>query len=386
MTHIIALVGNALLFTLVFGMSATVDVPSMWQQLTNVKALCVGMICQFLITPFLGYIVVRSLNLPMAQGITLLVVTSSPGGSYSNWWCSLFNADLALSVTMTAISTILSIAFLPLNLLIYTKLCYNADVLDNLDWNSLFISLAIVISAITTGLFCSHTYHSRKFNQIANTIGNISGLALIIMSATMANTGGEAGDDTKIWNHHWTFYIGTLLPCLGALFISTFFAYMVGLLKPECVTVGIEACYQNVGIATSLALTMFEGDEIREAMGIPFFYGVLEGVLVGIYCLISWKANWTKAPADAPIWQVVLLSYEVIEASSKDDINEIEVHMSESGGGDNDDKSVERHDGNILTTYFTWLDPSIPQPKAQSQPNKEQQMAYVSPKLERGDV
>jgi predicted Na+-dependent transporter len=387
MSNIIAIVGNVLLFTLVFGMSATVDVPSMLLQLKNVKALCVGMICQFFITPVLGYIVVRLLQLPMAQGITLLVVTSSPGGSYSNWWCSLFNADLALSVTMTAISTILSIAFLPLNLLLYTKLCYNADVLDNLDWNSLFISLAIVISAITSGLFCSHTFHSRQFNQIANAVGNISGLALIVMSATMANTGGDGGD-TKIWNHHWTFYIGTLLPCLGALFISTFFAYLVGLLKPECVTVGIEACYQNVGIATSLALTMFEGDEIREAMGIPFFYGVLEGVLVGIYCLIAWKANWTKAPADAPIWQVLLLSYEVIEAASKDDIDEIEVHISESGDQD-DPKSIERRDGNILTTYFTWLDPSIPQrqqPLSQSEPKKEQQMSYVSPKLERGEV
>ena len=95
--------------------------------------------------------------------------------------------------------------------------------------------------------------------------------------------------------------------------------------------------------------------------------------------LISWKANWTKAPADAPIWQVLLLSYEVIEAAAKDDIDEIEVHMSESGDHD-DNKSVERHDGNILTTYFTWLDPSIPQQK------KEQQMSYVSPKLERGEV
>ena len=385
MTHIIAIVGNVLLFALVFGMSATVDVSAMFVQLRNVKALSVGMICQFFITPLLGFIVVRTLQLPMAQGITLLVVTSSPGGSYSNWWCSLFNADLALSITMTAMSTILSIAFLPLNLLIYTKLCYDADVLDKVDWKSLFVSLAIVISAIATGLFCSYSTHSRKFNHIANCLGNISGLALIIMSATMANTGGEAGDDTKIWNHHWTFYVGTLLPCLGALLISTCLAYLVGLLKPECVTVAIEACYQNVGIATSLALTMFEGEEIREAMGIPFLYGVLEGVLVGIYCLITWKANWTKAPADAPIWQVMLLSYEVIEAAAKDDIDEIEVHMSESG---DDVKSIERHDGNILTTYFTWLDPSIPQPQQphSNKPDKEQQMSYVSPTPERGDV
>jgi len=65
----------------------------------------------------LGFAVVKVMQLPAAQGITLIVVTSSPGGSYSNWWCSLFNASLALSVTMTAISTILSVVMLPANLL-----------------------------------------------------------------------------------------------------------------------------------------------------------------------------------------------------------------------------------------------------------------------------
>jgi predicted Na+-dependent transporter len=380
-SSIIAVVGNALLFTLVFGMSATVDINSMMAQMKNHKALLVGMICQFLVTPFLGFIVVRLLQLPAAQGITLLVVTSSPGGSYSNWWCSLFNADLALSVTMTAFSTILSIAFLPLNLLIYAKLSYNADVLHNLDWVSLFVSLAIVISAISVGLLCSYKFHSRHFNKAANGIGNVSGLALIIMSATMANTGGS---DSRIWNHDWSFYVGTFIPCIGALLLSTIFASLVGLLKPERVTVGIEACYQNVGIATSLALTMFEGEEISEAMGIPFLYGILEGVLVGIYCVISWKCNWTKAPADAPIWQVLLMSYEVLEAEAKEEVYEIEVDISESGDYE---KAIERHEGNILTTYFNvgWLDPKPDDIQTTPSP-QQQRTTYVSPKLERGEV
>ena len=48
----------------------------------------------------------------------LQVVVSYPGGAYSNWWCSLFNADLMLSVASTALSTLLSAALLPLNLTI----------------------------------------------------------------------------------------------------------------------------------------------------------------------------------------------------------------------------------------------------------------------------
>ena len=82
----------------------------------------------------------------------------------------MFNADLALSVTMTAISTVLSIFALPLNLLLYAHIVYDADVIQDLDWRSLFIALAIVISAIGLGLYCSYRSHSFKFNMMANQV------------------------------------------------------------------------------------------------------------------------------------------------------------------------------------------------------------------------
>jgi predicted Na+-dependent transporter len=81
----IALAGNVLLFALVFGMSATVDIDSCRTQVRNGKAILTGIFCQFVVLPVLGFLVVKTLNLDTGIGITLLVVTSSPGGSYSNW-------------------------------------------------------------------------------------------------------------------------------------------------------------------------------------------------------------------------------------------------------------------------------------------------------------
>ena len=162
----IEVAGNVLLFALVFGMSATVDIKCLKEQLHNRNAILTGIFLQFVVLPLLGFAVVNILNLDSAIGITLLVVTSSPGGSYSNWWCSMFNADLALSVTMTAISTLLSVIFLPVNLLIYARYSYEADVISSLDWTSLFVALAIVIGAIGLGLFCSAKIHSHKFNLV----------------------------------------------------------------------------------------------------------------------------------------------------------------------------------------------------------------------------
>jgi predicted Na+-dependent transporter len=145
-------------------------------------------------------------------------------------WSSLFNADLALSVAMTAISTVLSVVTLPANLLLYAKLSYDADVTSNLDWRSVFIALAIVISAIASGLICSYYVQSHGFNILANQVGNISGLLLVIFSATVTNTGNS---DSKIWSRDWTFYVATMSPCLIGLILSSLLGSVFNLRKPE---------------------------------------------------------------------------------------------------------------------------------------------------------
>lgn len=347
MFDIVEFAGNLLLFSLVFGMSATVDIKSLAAQLQNKRAILTGCFLQFGILPLLGFVVVKTLQLNESMGITLLVVTSSPGGSYSNWWCSMFNADLALSVTMTAISTILSCIALPANLLLYSQFSYDDDVVALLDWTSLFIALVIVIGAISLGLICSAKIHSHRFNVIANRIGNISGICLVLFSAMMSNTGGE---DYRIWNREWKFYVGVAIPCIAGLAIANIITTSFQLNKPERVTVSIECCYQNVGIATSVALTMFRGGELAEAMGVPLYYGLLEAVILGIYCLWAWKAGWTKAPANAPLCHVIAMSYEVI-AAEKLELQAVEITLvtpSSSCSGN----ELLSEDGDTIFTYF----------------------------------
>jgi len=86
MAGAIEILGNALLFLLVYGMSATVDINSLLAQLKNVKALLTGAFLQFFLLPFLGFVIVKVLNLNDVLGVMILVITSSPGGSFSNWY------------------------------------------------------------------------------------------------------------------------------------------------------------------------------------------------------------------------------------------------------------------------------------------------------------
>ena len=184
-------------------------------------------------------------------------------------------------------------------------------------------------------------------------MGNFAGIALVVFSATMSNSGG--GDDAKIWERDWQFYVGVALPCVAGLVISNVITTMFGLKRPERVTVSIECCYQNVGIATSVALTMFEGQDLAEAMGVPLYYGFVEAVILGIYCLIAWKCNWTKAPSNAPICHVLAMSYEVLRVE-KHELESVEVQL-----GEDDLTSCESlsENENTIFTYFVKFEDAL---------------------------
>mmetsp|Transcript_37336 Transcript_37336/g.57310 ORF Transcript_37336/g.57310 Transcript_37336/m.57310 type:complete len:426 (+) Transcript_37336:279-1556(+) len=320
---------NTFLFLLIFGMSATVDTKNVLSQLQNKFAISTGVSMQFLIMPFLGYLAIQGLKsqgLSEPMGLALLIVTASPGGSYSNWWCSTFNADLALSVAMTAISTILSIALLPANLMLYAHAAYGFDrqaednILDSLDFGSLFIALGIVIVAILTGLFVSYKNKSIVFRQRANRLGSISGILLIMSGALISQSGGGGSEeeDANVVDKPWSFYVGVAFPCLAGLFVANLLSRIARLSKPEVVTLSVECCYQNVGIATAAAVNMFDDPTERaEALFVPLFYGFIEAVVLGLYCILAWKLGWTKAPADASFWTIVSTTYEVSSTDAK---------------------------------------------------------------------
>ncbi|GAX23001.1 solute carrier family 10 (sodium/bile acid cotransporter), member 2 [Fistulifera solaris] len=315
----IELCGSLLLFCLVWNMSASVDFDALQHQLHNQKAILTGLALQFLVMPFLGFTVVRVMQLPHEVSLILLVLCSSPGGSFSNFFCSLFNGDLALSVAMTAISTLLSVFALPLNLFIYARLVFHEDQVV-VEWSAIFWTLFLVILAITTGLAASRRFATTRFHFYTNRIGNTAGLCLVLFTAVLSNS--EPG--SRLWQREPSFYVAVALPCLLGLTVAVLLSTLLALPRPERVSVCLECCIQNTGVGASVALTMFQGEQLASAMAVPFYYGCVECVVVILFCLSVWKAGWTKAPQDASIWTMLVTPYEVLALSSAKSISEID--------------------------------------------------------------
>ena len=319
------IVANFLLFTLVFGIAASVEIKQLARQFRHKAGLVTGLCCQFVLLPFMGFLTVKTFNLKPITGIPLLVVCSSPGGSYSNLWCSMFNTDLALSVAMTTVSTIMSTGMLPFNLWLYVTQVYGANA--GINWAGLFIPIAMTIFAISSGLLASHFIGSsdydekhHKLRNKFNKIGNYAGITLIVFSVLMpfitktagcdgsnlpdsCNTtrGDVDGDDDQIIRPWW-FYICVTCPCVMGILAALLVSSMpcLGLSKPERSSICVECCYQNTGLAQAVALTMFSAEEAADAIMVPLIYGAAEIIIIGIFCFCAWQANWTYASRNEP--------------------------------------------------------------------------------------
>lgn len=87
-----------LTFFLVGGFAATVDHRYFYRNFKS-RSVYIGVACQFLIMPALGFLSVAFFNnsLPPLYAVILITVTACPGGAYSNWFCSVFNGKFSLS-------------------------------------------------------------------------------------------------------------------------------------------------------------------------------------------------------------------------------------------------------------------------------------------------
>ena len=304
-----------LLFILVGAFAAAVKYDFQPQKRKRiVRGMAVAMFLQFIILPLIGFCVIKMFALDRVSGIMLQVLTSSPGGAYSNWWCSLFNADLMLSVASTMVSNILSVLFLPLSLLIYLNAAYGVNALEGLRWDLLLITIAVVTTAVLSGVLVSMRYIDTKPPERQERLrdrlqlgGNFAGLILIIGGFIFSSTSSD-----PIWDRNPTFYAANCLPPVLAMVLATVIASLpcLGLRKPERVAVVIECIFQNVGVGMAAALTLFSGSDRARAAGSPLFYGVAQAVVIPAFLVTTWKLGWTYAPANDPLWKVLRHSYQ----------------------------------------------------------------------------
>lgn len=234
-----------LLMLIMFGMGTSMSVNDFVGVAKMPKGVLIGLVCQFTIMPIVGFGLATTSGLPPEIAAGIILVGCSPSGLASNVMAYISGANLALSLTLTAVSTLLAPFITPF----YMSILANEFV--PIDAVAMFWSISkIVILPIIAGLVFNHFLHG-KFPIIDKAMPKISMFSIAVIITIITAVGRDS-----------LLSIGFVL--IAVVLIHNILGYvfgyggakLLGMDEASSRTIAFEVGMQNSGLASGIALEM----------------------------------------------------------------------------------------------------------------------------------
>ncbi|AXH10647.1 bile acid:sodium symporter [Malaciobacter halophilus] len=235
-----------LLVFIMFCMGITLKIEDFKRVLKRPKIIAITTLLQFLLMPLAAFIISKFLNFSTELLVGMVLVGAVSGGTASNVIAFLAKADVALSITMTVVSTLLSIVVTPYLALLYVGQTVPVPVLS-----MLLSTMKIVLLPVLLGVIINHFFH-KYIAKREELFALLSIVSIIFIIAIVIGLNQERISTIAI-----SMFIGVILHNFIGLFGGYYIAKLLGYEHKVCKTVAIEVGMQNSGLAVALATKYF---------------------------------------------------------------------------------------------------------------------------------
>lgn len=240
-----------------FGISLEISLTDFKQLLKNPRPILVGVFSQFLLLPAITFLLVLIIQPFPSIALGMFMVAACPGGNISNFISHLSKANTALSVSLTALATLLAVVMTPLNLQFWGSLyAPTAMILNDVAISPLeMIKLvALLLGApLVLGMYINHL--APKIAKQMAKILKVGSLVFFVVLVFIA-----------LYNNHsvfmeYVFYVFWIVLLHNLIAFTTGFslAKLFRLSKENVRSVTIETGIQNSGLGLLLIFTFFDG-------------------------------------------------------------------------------------------------------------------------------
>lgn len=250
---------NPLLGIIMFGMGLTLKPADFRPVVMHPKEIVVGELAQFVVMPSVAWLLCRVLNLPTELALGVILVGCCPGGTASNVICYLAKGDVALSVAMTGVSTLLAPVVTPALVLLLAGQTVDVDVL------AMFWSIVqVVIIPIVLGLLVNH--YCRDFaRRVVDVLPSVSTLAIAAIIGIVVSHNAE-----RILSCSLLVAVAVILHNVLGLALGYAVGWALKMEPTKRTAISIEVGMQNSGLATGLALAHFAAFPMAAVPGAIF--------------------------------------------------------------------------------------------------------------------
>ena len=276
------------LIFIMFSMGITLKPQDFYDLLKYPKAVAIGSLCQLLLVPVIGFCCAFVFDLSPLYAVGLIIAATCPGGVSSNLAVYFAKGDVALSVTLSALSTIVTLITIPLWVEFALATYLQSDESVDLSILDTIIKVgAFTILPVTIGMFfrAKKQAWSKSMEPKFAKVGML--ILILFVVSGLVRYGQEMGDN-----------ITTLVPAVIALNVfSMIVGYIscmaIGVSKRQRAAITIEMGLKNAAVGIIVAAVIVGVPE----MALPtYIYIAIMGLSALIFVLFSaYQANTTRS-------------------------------------------------------------------------------------------
>ena len=145
------------------------------------KDFTIGIFCQVILLPIVAYILVLILRLPVEIALGLMIIASAPGGVTSNVLTKFANGDVALSITLTAVGSLISIISVPIIIFTSADLIGIKEIAKSISITGIALKMALVVTLPVILGMIIRAIAENFISSNLNIINKITGFLFIII-------------------------------------------------------------------------------------------------------------------------------------------------------------------------------------------------------------
>ena len=251
--EIVTSIAPILLALIMFGLGLELTINDFKRVIQTPKDFIIGFVCQIILLPLIAFSLIKFLNTPIEIAIGVMIIASAPGGVTSNVLTKFANGDVALSISLTAVISLISVISVPFIVFTSIELLNYDLVSENLSILSIAVKMFLVVTLpVIIGMFI------RKFakNFIDTKVKLIQNISVILFIVALFGAIYQELDNVESYFAQAgkvTLILNILMMFLGYM-MAKFFASGV----PQKKCIALETGLQNGTLAIFVATQLFD--------------------------------------------------------------------------------------------------------------------------------
>ncbi len=214
------------------------------------KAIVVGLFCQMILLPIIGFAVVILFKLPPELAVGLMLLAASPGGATANLYSHLSKGDVALNISLTAVNSLLTLFTLPFIVNFSIDYFMSSGQVIPMQFKKVMEVFAIVLVPVTIGMLIRSKYPSIS-DKLDKPVKIISALFLVlIIAATIVK------EKSQIAEYFQQVGLASLIFNILSMLIGFYFPTLFNIAKKQAISIGMEIGIHNGTLAIYIALSV----------------------------------------------------------------------------------------------------------------------------------